>query len=149
MEHENIVKLYNRGGLKLRKIKLDFESAIHRAFEVLFKLRGCFFHFSQAGWRQVQKGGMVIVYMAEKEFRDFIRAVIALPFLPLNQIEAAVDDLRAMSLGKDSSSFEKICKFQEEFLDYMEATWIRGNFSPKLWNMWKKSADLTKYQNEG
>ena len=29
MEHENIVKLYNRGGLKLRKIKLNFESAIH------------------------------------------------------------------------------------------------------------------------
>ena len=149
LEHETIVKLYNRGGLKLRKIKLDFESAIHRALEVIFKLRGCFFHFSQAGWRQVQKGGMVIVYMSEKEFRDFVRCVIALPFLPLNQIEAAVDDLRAMALGKDSASYEKICIFQEEFLNYIESTWIRGNFPPKLWNMWKKSTDLTNNQNEG
>ena len=48
MEHKNIVKL-----------KLDFENAIHRAFEVIFNIRGCFFHFSQAGWCQVQKGSMV------------------------------------------------------------------------------------------
>ena len=31
----------------------------------------------------------------------------------------------------------------------MEETWIHGNFPPKLWNMWKKSTDLTNNQNEG
>ena len=53
------------------------------------------------------------------------------------------------SYKEDSGSFKKNCRLQEELLDYIESTWIRGNFLPKFWNMWKKSADLTKYQNEG
>ena len=108
-EKKVISHMYGRTALKLRKIKLDFELAIHRAFEGIFKLRGCFFHFSQAGWRKVQKGGMVVPYMKEKEFRDFIRSVIALPFLPINQIESAIDTLRAMEMNKDSEFYDKIC----------------------------------------
>ena len=148
-EKENIQKLYERGTLKVKKIKLDFEIAIHQAFEALFKLRGCYFHFSQAGWRKVQKGGMVVSYMNEKCFRDFIRSAIALAFLPLNQIEAAIDDLRTVDFEKDSLCYEKMCAFKTEYLDYIESTWIYGNFKPKLWNQWKKSSNLTNNNNEG
>ena len=148
-EQANIAKLYARGTLKVKKIKLDFEVAIHRAFEVLFKLRGCFFHFSQAGWRRVQKGGMVVPYMTEKHFRDFIRSVIALAFLPLNQIEAAIDDLRAATFNEESAFYEKMNKFKDEYLDYIEDTWIHGSFPPKLWNQWKKASNLTNNNNEG
>ena len=42
-EQFSIMKLYGRGTLKVNKIKLNFELAIHRAFEPLFKLKGCFF----------------------------------------------------------------------------------------------------------
>ena len=148
-ERDNIVNLYSRGSLKLRKIKLDFEVAIHRAFEVVFKLSGCYFHFSQAGWRQVQKGGMVVSYMNDKVFRDFIRSVIALPFLPMNQMEAAIDELRELEMDKESDTYEEISQFQQKFLDYVESTWINGSFAPKLWNKWKKCSDLTNNQNEG
>ena len=75
--------------------------------------------------------------------------VIALPFLPINQIEAAIDELRLMDMDKDSEFYEKMSKFQEDLLDYMEGTWVRGNFAPKLWNMWRKASDLTNNQNEG
>ena len=53
------------------------------------------------------------------------------------------------SYKEDSFSFKKNSRLQEELLDYNESTWIRGNFLPKFWNMWKKSVDLTKYENEG
>ena len=64
--------------------------------------------------------------------------------MPINQIEAAIDELRLMDMDKDSEFFEKMSKFQEHLLDYMEATWVRGNFAPKLWNMWRKASDLEK-----
>ena len=85
--------------------------------------------------------------MTDKDFRDFVRSVTAMPFLPSNQIEAAIDDLRSMALSKESESFDKICKFQEEYLDYIESTWIHGNFPPKLWNLWKKASNLTNNNN--
>ena len=148
-EQSSIMKIYGRGTLKVKKIKLDFELAIHRAFEPLFKLKGCFFHFSQAGWRKVQNGGMVVSYMNEKQFRDFIRSVIALAFLPMNQIEAAVDDLRAVEFDKEITDYDKISAFKDQYLDYIETTWLYGNFPPKLWNQWKKTRNLTNNQNEG
>ena len=40
-----ILELFGRCNLKLKKIKLDFEKAIHNAFGSLFILKGCFFHF--------------------------------------------------------------------------------------------------------
>ena len=78
--------------------------------------------------------------MHKKEFRDFVRSVIALPFLPIDQIEAAINKLRLMDMDMD----EKMSKFQEYLLDYMEGTWVRRSFAPKLLNMWRKAADLTK-----
>ena len=140
---------WGRSTLKLKKIKLDFEVAIHRAFEILFKLRGCFFHFSQACWRQVQKGGVVVAYMCCKDFRDFVRSVVALPFLPLNQIEAALDDLKLVSFDKESPYFEESVKFQEKFIQYVEDVWLYGNYPPKMWNQWKKTKNLTNNHNEG
>ena len=148
-EGKAIEGLFGRSSLKLRKVKLDFELAIHRAFEVLFKLRGCYFHLSQAAWRQVQSGGVVIAYMGNKEFRNFVRSVVALPFLPLNQLEAAIDDLKAIDFDKETASYAQIVKFKEEFLCYVEKVWIYGNFEPKMWNQWKKATNLTNNNNEG
>ena len=74
----------------------------------------------------MQKGGMVVSYMNEKCFRDFIRSAIALAFLPLNQIEAAIDDLITVDFEKDSLCYEKMCAFKTEYLDYIESTWIYG-----------------------
>ena len=44
-QKSSIMELFGRCNLKLKKIKLDFEKAIHNAFGVLFVLKGCFFHF--------------------------------------------------------------------------------------------------------
>ena len=44
-----IQTIFGRSVLKLRKVKMDFELNIIKAFGVLFRIRGCLFHFSQAG----------------------------------------------------------------------------------------------------
>ena len=40
---------FGRSALKMKKVKMDFELNIIKAFGVLFKIKGCLFHFSQAG----------------------------------------------------------------------------------------------------
>ena len=92
---------------------------------------------------------MVVSYMSEKKFRDFIRSVVALAFLPLNQIEAAIDELKAVEFEKDSPAYEQMTKLREKHLEYIESTWLYGSFQPKLWNHWKKSRNLTNNHNEG
>lgn len=44
-----IKTIFGKSKLKMKKIKMDFEVNIIRAFDVLFIIRGCLFHFSQAG----------------------------------------------------------------------------------------------------
>ena len=70
--------------------------------------------------------------MTEKDFRRFVRSVVALAFLPLNQLEKAIDELRELVFNKESSDFEKMMQFKESFLDYIEDTWIHGHFAPKV-----------------
>ena len=145
----SIADYWGRTALKVKKIKSDFEVAIHRAFEQVFKIKGSFFHFSQAGWRQVQQGGAVVAYMCYKDFRDLVRSVIALPFLPLNQIEAAIDDLNQVEFDKESPFYFEAMKFKRELIKYVEDVWLYGNYPPKMWNQWKKSKNLTNNHNEG
>ena len=52
-DNENaIAAIYGRRGLRLRKLKCDFEPALHIGFES-FHLSGCYFHFSQVISNQV------------------------------------------------------------------------------------------------
>ena len=44
-----IKAIFGKSKLKMKKIKMDFEVNIIRTFDVLFTIRGCLFHFSQAG----------------------------------------------------------------------------------------------------
>ena len=87
--------------------------------------------------------------MNDKSFRNWIRSVLALAFLPLNQLEAAVDKKREEEFDKSSPFFDKMEAFKTIFLDYIENTWITGNYNPKLWNQWRKSRNLTSNNNEG
>ena len=135
-ENKAIEELYGREGLKLRKIKLDFDLDIHRAFEPLFKLRGCYFHLSQEAWRQVQSGGVVTAYMADKEFRNFVRSVVPLPFLPLNQLEGAIDELKATEFDKDAVFYMQICKFKESFLAWDTEKSERGMSGSCARSLW-------------
>ena len=87
--------------------------------------------------------------MNEKSFRNWVRSVLALAFLPLNQLEAAVDRKREQQFDESSPYYEKMEAFKLHFLDYIEETWISGNYNPKLWSQWRKTKNLTNNNNEG
>lgn len=42
-----VAEITGKSTIKLRKLKCDFESSIHVALSSLFKLSGCYFHWSQ------------------------------------------------------------------------------------------------------
>ena len=96
---DEIKKLTGKDLISLRKLKSDFEIAIHRAFEcfkaciyiygldkywcLTFLLRFLVIYFTSLRlWRRVQTGGeMIDGYDRNKKFKYFIRAKCALPFI--------------------------------------------------------------------
>ena len=87
--------------------------------------------------------------MVEKTFRNWVRSVLSLCFLPINKIEAAIDRLKDMEFDKGCPEYNKMVMFKYDFPDYIEDTWINGNYNPKIWNHWRKSKNLTNNNNEG
>jgi len=92
-------------------------------------LIGCLFHFAQAVWRQVQSKGLTRKYNEDESFRLTVKKLIALSFVPLDQVIPGFD-LICDQFDDDA----------DDLLDYFEKTWIgekgrRGNFfSPFLRN---------------
>ena len=75
--------------------------------------------------------------------------MMALPFLPVNRIETAIDKLKDMEFDETSDYFEKTKSSVSELIEYFENTWLHGNFPPALWNAYNKSSHLTNNPNEG
>ena len=55
----------------------------------LAEIKGCLFHYSQCIWRKVQNCGLVNAYKNNKDVRDTIKRISALPFLPIDDITDA------------------------------------------------------------
>ena len=56
-------------------------------------IHGCGFHWAQAMWRQVQVHGLQIAYRQDCGTHRFIRKLLALPYLPCEDITTAFDEL--------------------------------------------------------
>ena len=76
-------------------------------------LLGCLFHFGQCVWRHVQDNGLAKKYQEDDDFRSNIKKLIALAYLPLDDIIKGFD-LVAAEFDDDA----------DDFLDYFEKTWI-------------------------
>ena len=112
--------------MKMKKVRME-------AFEILFRIKGFYFHYGQAGWRQVQKIGGLQFYTVDKKFRNFVWRVLALPFLPVNQLIDAVDRLTDEDTfdDDDEDQAEKI-EMKRKLMQYVQDTWMRGNFAPMV-----------------
>ncbi|CAF1345379.1 unnamed protein product [Rotaria sordida] len=119
-------------------IMTDFETGtIKSVREMLPNVlhKGCFFHFSQAIWQQVQEKGLVTKYREDEYFRLNVKKLITLAFVPVDEITTGFD-LIANQFDDDA----------DDLLDYFEKTWIREpkrrgtgrkkpKFDHKLWNI--------------
>ena len=103
------------------RIHMDFELAAHQAVQSFFgpmvKVKGCFYHLTQATFRKIQELGLVSMYRQNEDMKQFCGMIDSLAFLP-------VDDLpRAMGFLKDTCPPEL-----EDLLDYFDTIYVSGSY---------------------
>ncbi|CAF4647498.1 unnamed protein product, partial [Didymodactylos carnosus] len=107
-------------------ITSDFEKALIKAVAEEFpqaRHAGCYFHFTQALYRNIQKLGLSTAYRDSESTRIVCRKLMALPLLQLNDIELAFEDL------KDDSPVTL-----RDLFNYFETFWMT-DIPLHLWNV--------------
>jgi len=108
-------------GFQPKSIVTDYESAMISACSQIFpdsEHYGCYFHFSQCVWRQIQKiPEAAEKYKQDPDFKLHIKALLSLAFVPKEKVEESFDKLV-------DSDFFSVHDFLQPLLDYMEDNWI-------------------------
>ena len=133
-------------GLQLapKKIMMDFELGNINAARAAFpraEVHLCLFHFTKSLWRHVQLLGLRREYeILESDIRKQITALKALPFLPLDDLADAFEEVTE---GMDQRL--------DELISYLETTYVLGSqrrrrrlpprFAPALWNVYQLALD--------
>lgn len=132
----NYIKKRWNEKLKPDVLICDFEKALHRAAVLVFKckIRGCFFHFSQASYRQAVKKGAAKrrnnKSLRPEEHMD-IKKFIALALIPADQIEHEFENHKSDVLKKYGHKFKS-------FVEYFERTWIKG-YGPESFSVFDEA----------
>jgi hypothetical protein len=127
--------------IALKKLIVDFEVAIQMSALSVFDqlvILGCFFHFGQCLLRKVQSSRMVSAYKSNNDFSKLVRRCISLPFVRLNELQDTVDQLRDVDFEE-----EEINEMKEEFMEYIQSTWIDGQYPPHTWNCFGRNNENT------
>ena len=77
-------------------------------------IKGCVFHWNQAVWRHVQQIGLSATYQQREGMYDYIRQLMALPFLPARHIQQTFDHL------KTKANTEQL----QRLVDYIDRQWF-------------------------
>jgi hypothetical protein len=103
--------------LQVEKVVLEIESAMWKALEAVLpnvKHQGCSFHWTQAVWRKLQEIGLQKAYTDNDDVHKFCKRVMALPFLPANEISGMY--LRLWGKTTDAKLIQ--------LMDYVNNQWI-------------------------
>ncbi|XP_068717492.1 uncharacterized protein [Montipora capricornis] len=115
----------------VRQVTLDFERAVWAALRDVIphaKLHGCVFHWTQALWRKVQELGLQSSYTHDRGTHVYIKKMMALPFLPEEEIEPMFQRLQRQASEP-----------LQQFTEYVNNTWINGTWGPSDWTAFKKA----------
>ena len=142
--------------LNVSSIMIDYEQAAIKAIKKNFPevvINGCFFHFGQCLWRNLQSRGLQAWYR-EAENAFLIKQIQALAFAPPEDVCSLFNNL-VQSL--DLQAYEIL----SDFLVYFETTWLgiiqrgrrrRPTFDIDMWsvnNLMKDNLPRTNNSVEG
>jgi len=72
-------------------ISVDFEYAVVLAIKQVFNneisVQLCFYHLNQSIWRKVQELRLAVRYKQDKQFREAVKMIPTLAFLPANIVK--------------------------------------------------------------
>ena len=125
------------------KIFTDFEAALMPTLRSHFPTsthKGCYFHFTQAIWRQVQSLGLSTDYNNNASVKKSIRVLMATAFLPLLCVRPAVDLLESDEIVASTPALARL-------FAYFRSTWLTC-FPPAMWNVFNEGI-RTNNQVEG
>ncbi|CAF0856064.1 unnamed protein product [Rotaria sordida] len=108
-------------------ITTDFEPALIKTVADEFPNAhhiGCYFHYTKSVYRQIQQLGLVTVYHDDEDARSSARKLMALPLIPLNQIERG---FREISNNAPDSI--------RQLIDYFNRYWM----TKVKWALWNVS----------
>lgn len=145
--------LKSRRQLDPVSITVDFERSAIISIRENFpdtQINGCFFHFGQCIWRNIQTHGLQTWYNTPSNSL-FIKSIQALAFCPSNDVINLFNDL-CDSLDEDTSIL------LNEFLAYFERVWLgepirrrsRRNpiYSVSIWSVYHRTInDLPRTNN--
>ena len=97
-------------------------------------VHGCYFHFSQALWKRVQRVGLAGAYRRNPLVRRFVQKTMALGFLPLNIVRPQWDNLRN---SPNTQALVAANAGLQRFIHYFTRNWMNPNgvFRPQRWNV--------------
>lgn len=108
-----------------QSITFDFELAAISSSKNIFpqtSVHGCFFHFNQCLWKRIQQNPILLHrYNSEMEFKENIKMIAAISFVPVNHIIFAYNSLISIPFYVENQNH------LSDFLSYVVDTWIGKN----------------------
>ena len=118
---------------RVREVMVDFEEALWRTVADILPdvtIKGCAFHWAQAVYRKVQDLGLAVQYKRDIGTHDYIRKILALPYLPPEFVEDQFSRIKAVA------STNKL----QDLVAYIRRTWIENTlWAPASWSCFMAS----------
>lgn len=120
----------------------DFEAASYLSAKEVFQdveLVGCFFHFCQNLWRQIQKtAGLLRLYKENEQIRLHCKFLVALSFVHSRDVQFAFEILKENGFPKE---MELIVQYWERNYVGKRIENISPRFPIEMWNMFNRLQD--------
>ena len=124
--------------MRVKRILVDYEVAIWNAIRNVFgenvRVRGCWFHFNQAIYKQVKKLNLEKDYLKGTEMHQMIRYLMTLPLMDARNIPK-VFDILLEEYQPTINSKENVKKL----FNYFKKQWMgQDYFKPSDWSCFEK-----------
>ena len=86
---------------------------------------GCFFHYFQCVYRQIQQLGLQQKYASDEQFRILCRKLMALALMPLDKVRSSFDEVQREAYTSYGESMHGL-------LSYFDDNWM---IEINLWNV--------------